>query len=216
MVKYYGPSLGLANELQEELRHYSAGSDGPPQLGYRAKNTKSKRKYDVIDKVFQSLLDVVYFLEFIEDHQELHEAYEDELKDIFGVSDDDSSSQPFHKNNRGTSLFSRFLNSSLFNNWTYSDGVNQYNPIDFRLLLIDNMIDRAISALRFRLGTSREAVLFGNNAQNTALWSDLLASRYKEKPRMSHKRIGYCIPITYRERDEIKSEERRKAQQNLA
>ena len=76
------------------------------------------------------------------------------------------------------------------------------------------IIDLAIDAIRFRLGVSREGALFNNNAQNTVLWSDLLASKYREiKPRKSHRTIGYSIPITYLEREE---EERRKTQANLS
>jgi hypothetical protein len=204
-ANYYQPSAVVVDALDKELLYLS----GRPPQTERTENTKSKRKHDLVDRIFQSLLDVTYFLEFIEDHHELHDLYEDDLKDLFGVSIDDSSPLPFHKNNRG-GLFSRFLISSIFGNWAYSDGVENYSVNDFRLLLIDNMIDIAIEAIRFRLGKSREAALFSSNAQNTTLWSDIIAGKYKpKKERVTHRRIGYSISLPSHDRLEYEAESRK-------
>ena len=39
--------------------------------------------------MFQGFVDLVYFLEFIEEHEELHELYEESLKALFGIGIDE-------------------------------------------------------------------------------------------------------------------------------
>ena len=218
-TKYYHPSASVVDGLEKEL-HYL--SDRPPQ-NERLDNTMSKRKRDLMDRVFQALVDVVYFLEYIEDHPELHDSFDAVLKDLLGVSEDNSNPRPFHYKNRGNSLFSRFLISSIFGHYPYTDGVQRYSMHDFRLLLIDNMIGIAISSLQFRLGVSREAKLFGDSSRNTKLWSELIASRYKpKKERVTHRSIGYSVSIPFTpdrmeyEAKERKKEAEKKAQENLS
>jgi hypothetical protein len=193
-MKYYGPSTVLLESLFEEL-HTLSSKDAPPQSeDYRIKNTKSKRKYDLLEKIFQGFVDLVYFLEFVEDHPELHESYENFLKDLFGINIDDSSPQPSHYKDRSTSLFVRFITASLLNT------LGNKKEYDFRLPLANVLIFQAIEALQARMTDDTERKLFLNNAANTKLWSQLLASRYESKDPNAHRRIGYCLPLPYSER----------------
>lgn len=193
MVKYYGPSIGLVETLFEELRSVSSNENLPPQSEeLRVKNTKAKRKYDFLDRLFQGFLDLVYFLEFLEDHPELLESYDNYLKDLFGISNDDSRYQRHHNKHRGTSLFGRFIMSSLLNRYGYT------SEYDFRVPLANLLIFQAIEALQMRiLRDNNERKLFLDNTTNAKLWSQLLASRYNEKDPIAHRRIGYCLPFSY-------------------
>jgi hypothetical protein len=53
-------------------------------------------------------------------------------------------------------LFPRFIASSIFSNWTYSDGVQNYEINDFRVILIDMIIDLGIDAIRSSIYKERE------------------------------------------------------------
>ena len=144
---------------------------------------------------------MVYFLEFIEKHQELHELYETPLKDLFGINTDELEKYFAEKNGvklelekTGVrmrrhevwhwSLFVRFLSASLLNR------IESKKEFDFRIALAYVMIFHAIEAMRSRIISSDnpeaydELKLFNSNVSNTELWSKLLASRYNEKKEM--------------------------------
>ena len=171
----------------------------------RKKNVRgpaAKYKNDVFQKIFQSFVDLVYFLEFIEDHLELHELYENTLKDLFGISNDESSPQPRHYKNRSTSLFVRFISASLFRSYGYA------KRFDFRVPLANVLIFQAIDAMQSRLYENNELRLFINNVENTQLWSKLLSTRYMDKDTTSRHRIGNSVGVSHIER--TREEEKRK------
>lgn len=120
------------------------------------------------------------------------------LMDLFGVTVDDTDPSPHHVKNRGRSLHSRFISSSLFCSSPVATG------IDFRLLLIQNMIEHAINTIARRLNPDpRELKLFTSNVQNFKLWTDLIASRYKGKIGKAHRKIGYSVGMPFRDRQEF-------------
>jgi hypothetical protein len=204
---YYCPSPSLAAGLQEELHFLDSSSEttgqGKDQKLSRRKNTKSKRKYDILERVFKAFVDLVYFVEFIEDHPELHEIYDSNLKELFGIRFDDNLACSQGKN-RSSSLFHRFVSSCLLNN------LARQKEVDFRVLMIQSMIDNAIQAMEYRFEENRrELELLRNNVQNTRLWSNLLASRYKENEKNALRKIGYCLPLTYWEREKYRGEKRK-------
>ena len=161
----------------------------------------------MLDRIFQDFVDLVYFLEFLEEHPALHESYDNYLKDLFGISIDDSSPQPGHNRNRHTSLFVRFIMASLLNRHGYSG-----EEYDFRVPLANVLIFQAIETLQMRIiNDNNERQLFLNNTANAKLWSQLLASRYKDKDTVAHRRIGYCIPISLKERQDYEYEQEQKA-----
>lgn len=193
--KYYYPSRMIVDHLDEELRNLEVKPivKGGQKLVRKKELQRTGAKYakDVFQKVFQSFVDLVYYLEFIEDHPETHELYQDSLKELFGIYDDDSSPQRHHHKNRSGSLFVRFLSATLFNK------VGSSKEFDFRTALAHVMIFQAFEAMRSRLMSLKrndELDLFNNNIINATLWSKLLSARYDDKSdRKSRHRIGYCI-----------------------
>jgi hypothetical protein len=195
--KYYYPSCMIVKHLEEELRNMELKPSATKKLKRKkeAQGTGAKYAKDVFQKVFQGFVDLVYFLEFIEDHPELGEYYERSLKDLFGISNDDSSPQPHHHKNRSGSLFVRFVGAALQTRYGITRG------FDFRIPLANVIIVQAIEAMQTRLfEDNTELQLFLNNVQNTQLWSKILAKRYADKDTLSRNRIGYCIGISHNDR----------------
>ena len=78
-VKSYVPSKWLKSLLDEKL-----------QL---LKNNESDRnwdrkKVDTVDKIFQSMADLIYFLEMTAKHSELREIFEKDLEDLLDIRPD--------------------------------------------------------------------------------------------------------------------------------
>jgi len=190
LKKYYRPTPALVDGLEKELQYLQgkiySKSEGGKMKNARIQKAPAKRKIDGIERVFQAFVDVVFFLEFVENHRELHEIYEAFLKDLFGINIDDSSEQPHHYKNRSPSLFSRFISASLFSH--SSEGMG------FRVSLLPVIMGIAIQTIINRKGCDeRELKLFGNNIENARLWIELFASRFHDEPTIARRRIGYCI-----------------------
>src|ERR1041384_7697031 len=103
---YYYPSAAMVKHLQSELHYLDQKHSG--QIAGELAGSRdltmgagaiSKRRFDLIGRTFQAFVDLVFFLEFIEDHPQLHELYEDSMKELFGMGFSDDLS-PFQGNNR--------------------------------------------------------------------------------------------------------------------
>src|SRR5919199_1348474 len=96
MTKYYQPSRSLVESLHKELLslqpNIQLSNVGVEPITYKrvkeGQNKIAKAKHDVIERIFQAFADIVYFLEFIEDHEEFHDLYERDLKDLFGINEE--------------------------------------------------------------------------------------------------------------------------------
>ena len=197
-LKYYEPSASVVEYLQRELQNLEPTHPNT-RAGERRKFRRKKEergkiakdKKDTFSKIFQGFVDLVYFLEFIEDHQELHELYEGDLKDLFGINIDELDKDGKRQQQRKIwhwSLFVRFLSATLLNR---SDTAKEF---DFRIALAHVMIFQAIEAMRSRLissGYDDEFKLFNSNVSNATLWSKLLAARYNDRQSQSRHRIRF-------------------------
>jgi hypothetical protein len=127
------------------------------------------------------------FLEFIEEHEELHELYEENLKDLFGISGQlNKEDKKSHKWN--WSLFIRFLTASLFNRYK---GAKKF---DFRISLAQAMFNISIDEMQNRLlkgGYHSELKLFLVNNDNTKTWVKLIATKYNHKRTHSRYRLNF-------------------------
>ena len=221
-INYYAPSKGLANFLAEELRSLiaiekfkRAGAEGLNNITkkrkYVRKNPKlAKYKYDYFRKIFQSFIDIIYFLEFIQDHPEMHELYEDNLKELFGYNIDDSYLPEItHYKDKAGYLFYRFLNASLFNRYP------RIREIDFRVDLAKVAMINAFAAMERGLRAKKKIIINGNkeividkddphelelfrdNIRNARFWSEVISKRYHEPNlKTSNHRIGYSKAST--------------------
>jgi hypothetical protein len=224
-IHYYPPSQGLANFLTEELRSLTAvenvevaGGDGEKKVtkseynrkgSRKEKNNLAKYKNDYFRIIFQHFIDIIYFLEFVEDHPEMHELYEDNLKELFGYNIDDDLPQTTLDKDRINNLFHRFLSASLFN--------KHYRPteIDFRVDLANVAMKNAFRAMERGLGAKKKVIingnkeiliergdpnelqLFSNNIMNAGFWGELISNRYQEPNlKRSNHRIGYSFAST--------------------
>ncbi|HZD83793.1 MAG TPA: hypothetical protein VE076_13040 [Nitrososphaeraceae archaeon] len=118
-IKYYYPHPGLVEYMKRELRSLKSNIENTSAAGeekYKRDETIrgkiAKNKVDMLDRIFQAFADIIYFLEFIEDHRELHDIFERDLKDLFGVTIDPKTRR-YHHQNRGGG-FARLIRASLF------------------------------------------------------------------------------------------------------
>jgi hypothetical protein len=197
MIKYYQPSRPVVNYLEKELHSLQPGAQmsnaaGKPVIYKRAKEGRTKvakAKHDAIEHIFQAFADIVYFLEFIEDHEQLHDLYEEDLKDLFGINEDPATvTRKHHYQNRG-GPFSRLLAATLFYH------VPKRQKLDFRMELINTVLNYAIRALQRRIEDVDEEKLMFSDAGRVLIWSRLLASRVQGGKKNKAKRslIPYKI-----------------------
>jgi hypothetical protein len=226
MINYYQPSRSLVDFLQEELRSLQPSTQqsnaGSKFIVYkRAKEGRSKiakAKHDAIERIFQAFADVVYFLEFVEDHEELHGLYERDLKDLFGINEEpeiiiedkefaksedpeiiikDQETRKYHYKkrkhhylNRG-GPFSRLLGASLFYH------VKKRRKLDFRMELINIVLNYAIRAMQDRIEDVDEGNLMWSDAGRVLIWSRLLTNKIQNsKNNKASRSLGFH-PYTY-------------------
>jgi hypothetical protein len=197
-IKYYHPSKPLVDYLQKELRslepiQQKVGAREEIKMHFKrdkeTRNTIAKNKKDAIERISQSFIDVIYFLEFIEDHPELHDIYEKDLKDLFGINIDPDTRQSHYQNRGGA--FSRFIAASLFNN------LGLHQELDFRTQLIELLINHAIKGMRSRIEDLNEISLMDSDSHHFWLWGKILSSKAKNnKKNESNKRLGF-YPYKY-------------------
>ena len=176
----------------------------------KEKSNLAKYKNDYFRKIFQSLIDIIYFLEFIQDHPEMHDLYEDNLKELFGYNIDDFYLPEItnYKDKAGY-LFYRFLNASLFNSYP------RIREIDFRVDLAKVAMINAFAAMERVLRAKKKLIINGNkeivideddphelelfrdNIRNARFWSEVISKRYDEPNlKTSNHRIGYSKAST--------------------
>jgi hypothetical protein len=195
---YYQPSQSLVDYLQKELRslqHDTQPSNaGDKSVIYtrqkKGRNKMAKAKYDAIGHIFKAFADIVYFLEFIEDHEELRDFYDRDLKDLFGINED-SSTRKYHFRNPG-GPFSRLLSASLFYD------VSGRQSLDFRMELVNILLNYAIRTMQRRFENVDEEKLMSSDASRVLIWSRLLASKvHNDKNNEANRGLGFH-PYRYR------------------
>ena len=194
MTKHYEPSHSLVKFLEEELHLLQPGNRftnaGSKEERKRHTNRQAKAKYDATERIFKAFADIVYFLEFIEDHEELHYLYEDDLKDLFGINEDPTTAtRKHHYQNRG-GPFGRLLRASLFFD------VRKHQKLDFRMELINIVLNYAIRAMQRRIEDVDEEKLMFLDAGRVMIWSRLLANKVQSGKNNNARRslAPYKIP----------------------
>jgi hypothetical protein len=198
MGKYYEPSEEVRDYLEKELQNLEpvsprtvAGKKRKFRRKKKGRGRIAKDKSDTFDRIFQGFVDLVYFLEFIESHKELHEFYEVSLKELFGINVDELDTEGRRLRRREAwhhSLFVRLLSSALFRR---SGSPKTY---DFRIALAYVMVFQGIEAMRARLLSSddqSEFKIFNSNVENTLLWGRILANRYTDKQASARYRLKF-------------------------
>lgn len=89
-IKYYTPSEHLVKYLhqklhlrrkEKELKH--AGRELSEKEKVEKENNNRKKTYILDNLIFQSMVDLSYFLQYVACHEELQNVFEDDLKDLF-------------------------------------------------------------------------------------------------------------------------------------
>ena len=78
-VKRYVPSKSLKSFLDEKLLLLK---------NHESSRNWDKKKVDNVDKLFQSMADLIYFLEMTAKHSELREIFEKDLEDLLDIRPD--------------------------------------------------------------------------------------------------------------------------------
>lgn len=162
----------------------TADGEGKYRRNKSMQGNIAKNKTDALDRIFQAFADLIYFLEFIEDNHELHDIFEKDLKDLFGVTIDPNT-QRYHHQNRGGG-FARLIRASLF----IDSGLGKRSDLDFRIHLINFLIECATDAMRFYVDTNEEN-LMNLSVPGAVLWSRLISSRGKKVTERPRRGIGF-------------------------
>ena len=132
----YVPSSTLVRYLEEKLLSVEIVLDKTPRGEELTKDDRSnrllldRRKVDILNKViFPSMANVIYFLEFVNEHSILREGFENDLKELLGVEQGLGDRSPI---TRDTFIFGRFVNAAI----ARGSGTNSS---DFRALLLQAM-----------------------------------------------------------------------------
>ena len=127
--KGYEPSASMKDFIGDKLRFLKEEESS---------RTWDTQKVRILDKLFQSTADLVYFLEQIADNPKLQEVFEDDLKELFEVKPEHDTKQlsPLFGDELGgirirETLFSRLVFASLIPH------EEEYN--NFRVRLLDDL-----------------------------------------------------------------------------
>ena len=75
-IKYYEPSVIIKDHIKERLQNLKTD---------KSSTNLNRKKITVLDKVFQSMADLTYFLEQIAIHPKLEEVFRKDLQDLFDM-----------------------------------------------------------------------------------------------------------------------------------
>ena len=142
-IKYYTPDESLVKYLNEKLHivknHEKLENTGEKLSENTIKEIKNndRMKTHILDKiVFQSMIDITYFLQFVVSHKELQKIFENDLKDLFTLRIKDLKENKrgfifeyllaastewdeFPRNNDDKYSFTSFLYNSILNSIVY-------------------------------------------------------------------------------------------------
>lgn len=181
----------LEKELQSLQPKLVPVEEGGEKTEYiRSKNTQgpmAKKKFDSIERIFQSFADIVYFMEFIHDHPELQDSYEKDLENLFGINFDQNSIPSHHKKQVGA--FERLIRAILLIDTGVHAG--EKRELDFRVHLVKILIWCSIEAMRSRMTDNDLIKLMIQDSDRVWTWSKFLSSRVKGKPVAARRNFGF-------------------------
>ena len=117
----------MKERLLFEKKRDATGLRGKALRRDKAYLNLKKRKTDVLDKIFTSMANLIFFFECIAESDELRSIFENDVLDLLGLRRNSPESH------RAGYIFSRLIKSILLTG-KIPDGED---AIDFRLLLID-------------------------------------------------------------------------------
>ena len=137
----------------------------------KTKRLLQRRKVDVLDKhIFRSMANLVLFFKYLEDHPELREIYEEDVKELLGFIGKNAKYED--------NTITRLLQSML--KWNINS-----DPNNFRLELISsiqNVIYNKILVLTLmeeNLGESITNTIVNPDVGRALIWSRMFSARYK-------------------------------------
>ena len=136
----------------------------------KTKRLLQRRKVDVLDKhIFRSMANLVIFFKYLEDHPELREIYEEDVKELLGFIGKNAKYED--------NIITRLLQSIL--KWDSNN-----DPNNFRLELISSIQNVLFNKIIFlslmdnKLGDSMTNGIIGPDIGRAVLWARNFSSRY--------------------------------------
>ena len=136
----------------------------------KTKRLLQRRKVDVLDKhIFRSMANLVLFFKYLEDHPELREIYEEDVKELLGFIGKNAKYED--------NIITRLLQSIL--KWDSNN-----DPNNFRLELISSIQNVLFNKIIFlslmdnKLGDSMTNGIIGPDIGRAVLWARNFSSRY--------------------------------------
>jgi hypothetical protein len=205
---YYFPSAQIVRYIAErlqyerlELKKKRAGED-LSERDNRFRHKLATDKVRVLDKIFQAMADLSYFLESISAHIELQEIFDDDLKELLGLKIERQKSFEKHNNRQYWITFnpdtlSRLLRAMVaMDKRTPVESENDKSQGDFRLLL-PHLLQQVILAKvqRYTMSNSTESVIdiMNDDLARASAWTQLYASRVLDDKVPYRRAIGYSF-----------------------
>lgn len=187
-VKCYPPDALLVNYMREKLLYETSNSESRIRKR-KAKNATysrlKKKKFDVIDRVFRSMANTVFFFKCIAEYPVLERVFEDDIANLLGL-------RRINQEKDIGFVFSDLMDYILIGSKEGRFGPGPDNRLDFRLILTHQV--QKIIAHKIRqssVGILAEAPrrIVNGHFDNVWAWTEMLSHA-------AEKNANYKVPPT--------------------
>ena len=195
--KGYQPSKKLIQLVEEKLQLLKSG-----------KSSKSwdKKKFDFLEKLFQSYADMIYFLESTAEHPELHEVFKKDLLDFFDMRS--VRQAPQLHTLFGPHISGIRLNETAFTRLIFASIVpheySEEKPFEeYRLKLLDTLQAIVYAKMWFVLnntfGVQKQVTKSAlNDLENALGWTAMVGKAEVEKDHKPKRYLDFPSPYSKR------------------
>ena len=180
-VKSYVPSKWLKSFLDEKLLLLKKNESS---------RTWDKKKVDNVDKLFQSMADLIYFLEMTAKHSELREIFEKDLEDLLDIRPDSKMKEL--SSSLGIQIEITLSQTNLIRLVYASLIPHQENYENFRLRLLNEIqgvvYDKMRWVMQDKFGVNQVYSSVINDMEKCIGWTAMLAGP-KDFDKTTQKRI---------------------------
>ena len=174
-IKYYKPSAVIENYFKDKLQNLKTGKSSP---------NLNRMKVHILDKIFQSMADLTYFLEQIAVHPNLEESFRKDLQDLFDMRPDSKVKQLhpyFGVHMKGVRLqetaFTRLIFASIL--------PDDEHFLEYRLRMMHTIQSIVYAKTKFTLdntfGVYNQATTSAlNDVGNAVGWTAMIGKHKKE------------------------------------
>ncbi len=190
-IKYYKPSVIIEDHIKERLQNLKTG---------KSSTNLNRRKITVLDKIFQSMADLTYFLEQIAAHPTLEESFRKDLQDLFDMRPDSEVKQlhPYF----GVQMKGIRLQETTFTRLIFASILpDDEEFLEYRLRMMHTIQSIVYAKTKVTLdntfGVYNQATVSAlNDMENTVGWTAMLGKHKKDSKYESKRLMNFPAPYT--------------------